>query len=698
MHAPAHSPVTRGARRGRPAIALALTAILAMTAPAPALADYGPGAEVASANGPLLGDADSLSPSISDDGRYVVFPTQAVNLLGSPPPPPGSTNPPEAYAAGIVRRDMVTGTVELVAPPRRVKRSDNTVVSPGATGPASISGNGRYVLFETSDDLPSAAGDRNASSDVYVRDMSRPLTDPGAYELVSSLDGTLSPATYDSAEVVRGSRAGRLGFGISDDGRRAAFYTAGRSNLPAGGLVATPRAQVFVRLLDSDRTLLVTRAAGDASASGTPVARDGAQFSPDPVLSGNGSSVAWVDTNPGAQTRLLPGEPVPGAAFLWRDINAGPAAPTRRVAGTSDPDDPNCPAGATLPSTGGEAATGACFGPFAAAEAITVEGSVLSGLSISDDGLRVLFLTNAHQRPFDERTAGTIAYLADMAPGLTRKQGVRRVLRQLGANPSEVILAGSGTRFAFAAIGRTFEGPRALGAFPTGETPTTNAFVVDLAQGTVQRSTVGADGTDYRGETPDPLSGTPVDPGLRGLALSDDAGAVAFAAQDGNLFVGDANFGALDVQVVRGAPGVTIPRSAFPAPDAPSVTPPGGGEASRPLQPLAPTKPVIGYLTVDRRGVARLTVRVPAAGRLTATASAAARGRRLRGKRMRVARTSRKLKRATTVHLRLRPTSAARTAARRAALRVRIDVRYTPTAGRSTAAVRTYTLTRNAAR
>lgn len=675
-----HSPSILQGRSLAAAVALSLC--VAALAAAPAEAGYGPGAEAASANGSLLGDGDSSATSISDDGRYVVFTTSALNLLGSP------SDPGETYVAGIVRRDMITGAVELVTPPRRVRRDDGTVLDAGAAG-SSISGNGRYVLFQTSE--PRAPGDTNADTDVYVRDMSVPLTDASAYELVSAVDGGTTPPEYRddvSSNPAAGSIAGTRGFALSDDGRRAVFWTAVRSTLPAGAALA-PAAQVFVRLLDTRQTLLITRNLSD----GKPVVPAGSPVpKPDPVLSGNGSAVAWLDTNIAAQVPLLAGEAAASEpAMLWREVS--PDAATRRVAGRSDPDDPGCPPGSVFPG-GGETDVGPCLGPFASSEAVEADGGLIGASSISDDGRRVLFRSSAHARPFDATTAGSIVYLADMSLGLTRKQGVRRVLRGLasGGAVEQVTLSGDGTRVAFTSPGSRFEGARAVGSFPSGVVPATNVYVADLEQGIVQRATIGVDGSDLGGTLDPDNPGQVSDPLPTGLALSDDAGAIAFSSSDANLFLGDAN-GVADVQVVRGTPGVTVPRSAFTSSE-PASESPVSGERDRPVKALAGIHPVIGYVVVDRHGVARLDVRVPAAGRVTATASTP-RGR----KRLRVSRVTRRTKSEATVHLRLAPTLTARKVVRRSrGLRVRIDVRYAPVSGRATTRVRFYTLTRSAAR
>jgi Tol biopolymer transport system component len=633
-----------------------------------AAAEYGPGGEPASAVGDELGDQASTQPVISRDGRYVAFRTESSILLGPSP------SPDEDFTSGIVRKDLVTGAVDLVT-------------TPGANTGTSISADGRYILFESNRQLVPA--DANRRTDIYVRDMTRPATDLQAYELVSSLDGLARSPVYTSPSG--GSRAGEGGFGLSADGRTAVFWTESQSNLPVGAPTTTPRSQVFVRSLDRDETRLVTRYKSDPTLPGTPVAPN-LTDSPQPVISGTGNVVAWQDTNAAPQTRILPGEDRAAAHYLWRDITALPAGTTRRITGISDPDDPDCPPNAVY--TPSQTATGPCYGPFASPEAQEgTSDSTPSGnpLSISHDGRRVLFISNARRRPHDAVTERQGVYLVDMTPGLSRKQATREPI-SLPKSISNLrgivkaVISSDGRYVAFTSRNNAFDGPRPIGSFQGGELSATNVFVLDLEANTVERATRSPDGGDYLGRIQDPEIGTRDDTRVDNLTLTSDASTIGFQAADGNLFVGDAN-GVLDVQVVRRATPFRPVAITTAPPFEPVPRPPR-------VRPLRAVHPVIGYIRLGRGGVAILTVRVPVAGRLSARAS----GRRA-GRRLPVASVKRRIPRPATVKLRLRPSQAVKRALKRQRrLRVAVQVRYAPRGGPPTRASRRYTLTREAVR
>lgn len=691
-------PLRRAGDRTRRLVVLAApTVALAISAGAfvaPAGAAYLPGAEPASALGTQLGEELSNEPLISGDGRYVVFTGRAETLLGAP----GLET--ERFSAGLVRKDTRTGAVEPVAPPQKVRRADGEPVGTGTPGDAAgVSADGRYVLFTTTARL-SSDDTSGITRDVYVRDMTQPVGASTAYELVSARDGATVGAEY--ADPTVGSVAGS-GFALSGDGRRAVFVTLGASDLPARSTTSTPRWQVWVRDLDTRTTRLVSRDLRDGSLAGVPaeppVPDAIGAVQPVAAISADGGTVVWTAGEAQRQTPTLSGEGSlgPHPSLLWRRIDA-PSSPARRVAGAADLDDPACAPGTVfLP---GMQPTGPCYGPFVQSEGVNRLGVdsrlVLSGLSA--DGSRVLFVSAAGRRPFDPDAyrPGT-AYLADMRPGLPRKLGVS-VAWSFPDLPGRYPiasgrLAADGRHAVFASRDSRFDGFQGVGSFPTGELVTENVYAADLDARTVQRVTSGFDGSDY-------AIGSGQLRSFDLLAVNTDASAVAFSADDGNLFLGDAN-GVGDVLVARTAPP-NVGRGERDLPPAP----PAPVETVRRVTPL-PSRFVttLGPVEVSKRtGTASVRVSLPAAGKLVGTAVGTANRRVRRSGRLRtvktkvtVGRQSRTAKTARTVTVRIKVGTAARRALRRAPhkLTVRLSLRYTPTGARPTTATRVYRLKRS---
>jgi Tol biopolymer transport system component len=128
---------------------------------------------------------NSYTPSISADGRYVVFGSSASNLV------PGDTNGnPDVFV-----RDRLLGTTERVS-----------VGTPSSQGNAfssqeTISADGRFIAFASSA-TNLVLGDTNGETDVFVRDRSS-NTVPGVDVEVNPIDpvsGT-APATLVFDEV-----------------------------------------------------------------------------------------------------------------------------------------------------------------------------------------------------------------------------------------------------------------------------------------------------------------------------------------------------------------------------------------------------------------------------------------------------------------------------------------------------------------
>ena len=164
-------------------------------------------------------DNGSYRPSISGDGRYVAFESDARNLV------PGDANTRDIYV-----HDRETGVTELVSV------DSAGVQAPDYCWDASISADGRYVAFASYGYL--VADDTNRLRDVYVRDRVA-----GTTERVSvSSDGTQGDGTsYFPA--------------ISADGRYIAFESFA-SNLGTG--VDNGVGQIYVHDRETGSTQRVT--------------------------------------------------------------------------------------------------------------------------------------------------------------------------------------------------------------------------------------------------------------------------------------------------------------------------------------------------------------------------------------------------------------------------------------------------------
>ena len=216
------------------------------------------------------GNDDSLTffsdQSISADGRYVAFSSDASNLV------PGDTN--RHY--DIFVRDRVTGITERVS-----VASDGTQENADATS-ISISADGRYVAFASgaSNLVP---GDTNGVVDVFVRDR---------------VMGTTERISVASDGTQENDNSGA--FSMSADGRYVAFASFA-SNLVPGD--TNGMCDAFVR----DRVMGTTERVSVAS-DGREVASDGRSVYEGIIyhmsLSADGRYVAFVDD----ASNLVPGD------------------------------------------------------------------------------------------------------------------------------------------------------------------------------------------------------------------------------------------------------------------------------------------------------------------------------------------------------------------------------------------------------
>jgi Tol biopolymer transport system component len=191
-------------------------------------------------------NSDSLLPSISSNGRYVAFASEASNLVTD------DTN----ENRDVFVKDRTTGVIELIS------RGLNGKPANGASSSPSLSANGRYVaFFSNANDLVS--GGTNMPN-IYVYDREGKTTEQISIGLGGSLPTGIS--LYPS---------------ISEDGRMVTFYSQA-SNLVNGD--NNSLGDIFVRDLFTKSTIRVSISSAGNQANGN---------SGTPAISGNGRYVAF---------------------------------------------------------------------------------------------------------------------------------------------------------------------------------------------------------------------------------------------------------------------------------------------------------------------------------------------------------------------------------------------------------------------
>ncbi len=225
------------------------------------------------ANG-TQGNGDAYDPTVSADGRYVVFASDAANLVA------GDTN----GTADLFVKDMVTGSLTRIS-----TNSSGLQATGGSSNSPALSANGRYVAFVSSADNL-VAGDTNGAADVFVKD---------------TLTGAVSRASTDLANVWANGASSAPA--ISSDGRFVAF-ASDASNLVSGDVNGVT--DVFVKDL---QTGVISRVSSDSSsgeANGTSLA---------PAVSSDGRYVAFVSD----ATNLVSGDSNGASDVFVKDTVTG---------------------------------------------------------------------------------------------------------------------------------------------------------------------------------------------------------------------------------------------------------------------------------------------------------------------------------------------------------------------------------------
>ncbi len=215
---------------------------------------------------------DSYYSVISQDGRYVVFQSEATNL---------TANDTTSFY-DIFWKDLQTGRIELVSVTTSGSSSGRNALQPA------MSADGRFVAFET-DASNIVAGDTNGTWDIFVRDMQT---------------GTTQRVSVSSGGVQGGARSDSPF--VTADGRYVFFHSYA-AFVPED---TNPGYDVYRHDMVSGQTLLASTGAGGLIGNGDSIW---------PWASDDGSRVVFVSWS----TNWITGDTnAQGDAFL-KDLGTG---------------------------------------------------------------------------------------------------------------------------------------------------------------------------------------------------------------------------------------------------------------------------------------------------------------------------------------------------------------------------------------
>ncbi len=205
-------------------------------------------------------DGESSAPAISPDGGHVSFSSDAPDVVE------GDGN----HRQDVFLRDLTAARTQMVSLGRGGRTGQNKAMARGFAGVSDVSRDGKFVAFE-SDATNLAGRDRNRRTDIFVRDTTKQST------------RRVSLSTTDE----EGSGASGLP-AITPDGRYVAFSSR------ADDLVAknTVGLDVFVRDVTGGGTVLV-----DVNSQGRPRSKELAPVEPGrPSLSDDAATAAFTSS------------------------------------------------------------------------------------------------------------------------------------------------------------------------------------------------------------------------------------------------------------------------------------------------------------------------------------------------------------------------------------------------------------------
>jgi hypothetical protein len=232
----------------------------------------------------------SFSTKASDDGRFVVFTTNATNLFA------GDTN----AVSDVVLKDRLTGALTCMS------CTSAGAPSNGASSGGAISGDGQFVSFQ-SDATNLVTGDSNALTDVFVRNLAT-----AAVELISK--------TAAGVQTNGNSGQSRL----TTDGRYVIFGSTA-TNLVTGDTNGI--GDIFLK----DRQTGVVTRESVVTGGGEAFNTLGGGGSISSAISGDGQYIAFTS---GANT-MAPGDTNNLIDFFVRDRSANTTVRLTNTAGTT---------------------------------------------------------------------------------------------------------------------------------------------------------------------------------------------------------------------------------------------------------------------------------------------------------------------------------------------------------------------------
>lgn len=318
---------------------------------------------VSVATGGLEVHGHSFDPAISGNGRYVAFASWANDLVS------GDTNGRDIFV-----HDRVNNTTERVS-----VDSDENEANAFSMDPA-ISDDGNFVAFvSAASNLVS--GDNNYHWDIFVRDRSAGTTERVSIAAIDDYDHTA--ASQEPS--------------ISDDGRYVAFGSHDSTLVPDDN---NGFYDIFVFDRQTDTTTLVS-----VSTDGTKSNQD----CQDPFISGDGKYVAFVSSS----TNLAAGLVVTNEKIFVRDLEAG----TTEVVSVD---------------SGGIVSTQQAFRP-----------------SISDDGQIVAFDSSGNDLVDSDSNGFRDVFVHDRDTGETTLESVSSAQAQGNGDSFNAWIASDGTRIVF---------------------------------------------------------------------------------------------------------------------------------------------------------------------------------------------------------------------------------------------------------